>query len=144
MLLKADHVVKEFRDRSPIRRSGDGDRVVHAVDDVSLEVRDGETLGVVGPTGCGKSTLARCLTRLCGLTSGTVTFNGRDTLHAQPPRLRPSRRDVQMIFQDPSGSLTRVAASARSLVTLPSTISPAAPNASGGSRSSMEIRRAQP
>jgi peptide/nickel transport system ATP-binding protein/oligopeptide transport system ATP-binding protein len=78
---------------------------VHAVDGVSLDVRRGESLGLVGETGCGKSTTARLITRLLEPTSGTVTFDGRDVSHARPRELKPLRREVQMIFQDPYSSL---------------------------------------
>lgn len=102
-LIRVEHVVKHFPVRSGgLRRSHE---VVHAVDDVSFEVRQGETLGLVGETGCGKSTLARCVARLFDLTSGTITFDGRDISTLKPRQLRPLRRDIQMIFQDPYGSL---------------------------------------
>ena len=78
---------------------------MQAVDGVSLDVRRGETLGLVGETGCGKSTLARCLTRLHGSHRGRVVFDGRDITRLSRRQLRPVRRDVQMIFQDPYGSL---------------------------------------
>jgi oligopeptide/dipeptide ABC transporter ATP-binding protein len=104
VLLRLTDVVKEFpvQSSSLVRRNSD---VVHAVAGVSLEVRKGETLGLVGETGCGKSTLARCITRLHELTSGTIEFDGRDISRLSPRKMRPVRRDVQMIFQDPYGSL---------------------------------------
>jgi oligopeptide/dipeptide ABC transporter ATP-binding protein len=101
-LLVAEHVTKTF---TPRRKSWRDDRTVRAVDDVSLAINPGETLGLVGETGCGKSTLARCVTRLYPLTGGRVTFEGRDISTLSGRRLRPVRRDMQVIFQDPYGSL---------------------------------------
>jgi oligopeptide/dipeptide ABC transporter ATP-binding protein len=78
---------------------------VHALRDVSLSVRRGETLSVVGESGCGKSTLARVAVRLYQPTGGTLEFHGQDLTRAYGRALRPLRRGVQMVFQDPNGSL---------------------------------------
>jgi oligopeptide/dipeptide ABC transporter ATP-binding protein len=104
VLLRLENVKKHF----PVRTSGlirQTKEFVHAVDDVSFEIRRGETLGLVGETGCGKSTLARCIVRLFDITAGRVEFNGRDITKLSPGKMRPVRRDMQMIFQDPYGSL---------------------------------------
>jgi oligopeptide/dipeptide ABC transporter ATP-binding protein len=104
VLLRIDNLVKHFPVKSSKLISRQHD-FVHAVEGVSLEVRRGETLGLVGETGCGKSTLARCVARLYPVTSGKIWFEGQDITKLSPRKMRPLRRDIQMIFQDPYGSL---------------------------------------
>lgn len=102
-LLRVEHLVKHF----PIKAQNflGSRQYVRAVDDVSLEVRRGETLGLVGETGCGKSTLARCIIRLENPTSGRVVFDGQDITASTDNELRPYRQQMQMVFQDPYSSL---------------------------------------
>ena len=101
VLVKVDHLSKHFATRRPFGRG----RSVHAVDDVSFEVMAGETFGLVGESGCGKSTLARCIVRLHEPDEGAVLFDGTDIAHASMRSLRPLRRDMQLVFQDPFASL---------------------------------------
>jgi peptide/nickel transport system ATP-binding protein len=96
-----DDLHVHFR-RSGLRRAG---HTVRAVDGVSLEIVRGETLGLVGESGCGKSTLGRALVRLVPVTSGSILLDGKDVLRARGKELLAARRQVQMIFQDPVGSL---------------------------------------
>ncbi|MFD3489531.1 ABC transporter ATP-binding protein [Streptomyces sp. NPDC058690] len=102
-LLKVEGLVKHF----PIRKGlfGRQSAAVKAVDGIDFEVYPGETLGVVGESGCGKSTMGRLITRLLEPTGGKVEFEGRDITHLSMGQMRPMRRDVQMIFQDPYSSL---------------------------------------
>jgi oligopeptide/dipeptide ABC transporter ATP-binding protein len=103
-MLEARHVVKYF----PIKAGLLFDRTVervHAVDDVSFRLERGQTLGLVGESGCGKSTLCRTLLRLEDPTSGEILFEGRDITSLDRRALRPLRKEMQMIFQDPYASL---------------------------------------
>jgi oligopeptide transport system ATP-binding protein len=102
-LLKVDNLVKQF----PIKGGLLGRTVdkVHAVDGVSFELQAGETLGVVGESGCGKSTTGRCILRLIEPTSGEVWFEGKSVTRANKDELRALARDMQIIFQDPYASL---------------------------------------
>ncbi len=103
VLLRVENLVKYF----PVGSSRPFQKreYVHAVDGVSLTVRRGQTFGVVGETGCGKSTLARCIARLYDITAGRIVFDGEDITRISQRRMRPLRREIQMIFQDPIGSL---------------------------------------
>jgi peptide/nickel transport system ATP-binding protein len=100
--------VRDLAVHFPIRRGVVLDRTVghvYAVDGVSLQVRRGETYGLVGESGCGKSTLGRAILRLVDLTAGTVEFDGVDIAQLAGERLRTMRRRFQMVFQDPMSSL---------------------------------------
>ncbi len=103
VLIQADQVVKYF----PIKGGLLGKTVanVQAVNNVSLSIKKGETLGLVGESGSGKSTLGRCLIRLLDITSGSLTYRGQDITNLKGEELRALRRKMQIIFQDPYASL---------------------------------------
>ena len=103
VLLRVRDLVKHFPITKGLLRRKVG--AVQAVDGVSFDVRRGETLGVVGESGCGKTTTGRMLTRLIEPTSGSIVLEGHDITHMSQGKLRPLRRDMQMIFQDPFSSL---------------------------------------
>jgi len=96
-LLELRHLSKTY--------PGANGAVVHAVSDVSLSVEPGEVLGIVGESGCGKSTLGRSLLRLIEPSGGEIVFEGRDLTRLSQGAMKPVRRDLQIIFQDPFGSL---------------------------------------
>lgn len=102
-LLKVEGLKKYFPVRSGLlgRQSGS----VKAVDDVSFHVNEGETLGIVGESGCGKSTTGRMLMRLLEPTEGKVTFDGNELTDISSAEMRKARREIQMVFQDPYASL---------------------------------------
>lgn len=97
-MIEVRNLVKYF----PIE---DSDDVLKAVDDVSFTIREGETLGLVGESGCGKSTVGRCMLRLYEPTSGEIFFDGNEITHLSSGEMQALRREMQIIFQDPYASL---------------------------------------
>ncbi len=102
-ILEVEGLVKHFPIKGGFLRGSRS--AVQAVDGVDFSVRRGETFSIVGESGCGKSTTARLITRLLEPTGGKLVFEGRDITHLSDAKMRPMRRDIQMIFQDPYSSL---------------------------------------
>jgi oligopeptide/dipeptide ABC transporter ATP-binding protein len=102
-LLEVEHLRQHFPIRKGVLNTVAGH--VHAVDDVSFTLREGETLGLVGESGCGKTTLSRTLMRLIDATDGRIRFRGQDITEMGRREMRPLRREMQMVFQDPFASL---------------------------------------
>jgi peptide/nickel transport system ATP-binding protein len=101
-VLEVEDLVMHFAAKGRMGRAGG---MVHAVDGVSFELREGEMLGLVGESGSGKTTLANCVVRLLEPTSGAIRLRGRDITHLSRRELRPLRRSLHMVFQDPYSSL---------------------------------------
>ena len=100
-LLSVQHLCKEFPVESGVFGKRFSKRAVHAVNDVSFDIYAGETFGLVGESGCGKSTTGRCIMHLTRPTSGTVLFEGKDVSKMSKKELKEMRRNMQFIFQDP-------------------------------------------
>ena len=103
VIMKVRNLTKEFKIRS--RKLGEKPQILHALTDVSVDIYEGETLGVIGESGCGKSTFGKCLVQLHQATHGTVEYQGENILGLKGEALKKITRDIQMVFQDPFSSL---------------------------------------
>ena len=102
-LMKIRHLTKEFKIKS--KKLGAKPQILHALNDVSLDVYEGETLGIIGESGCGKSTLGRTIVQLHRATSGSVEYKGKNLFELSGSELKSLKKDIQMVFQDPYSSL---------------------------------------
>ncbi|MBQ3200138.1 MAG: ATP-binding cassette domain-containing protein [Firmicutes bacterium] len=102
-LMRISHLTKEFKLKS--KRFGQKPQILHALSDVSLDVYEGETLGIIGESGCGKSTLGRTIIQLHKATSGTVEYQSKNIFDLKGAELKNIKKDIQMVFQDPFSSL---------------------------------------
>ena len=115
------------------------DRIVHAAQDVNLHVRKGETLGIVGESGSGKSTVARCIARLIDPTSGSISLHGTEIATLPEGKLRPHRKKVQIVFQDPYRSLNPRRTIGQSLIEAPVNFGASPAEATQEARGLMEL-----
>lgn len=102
-LMRISHLTKEFKLKS--KKFGQKPQILHALSDVSLDVYEGETLGIIGESGCGKSTLGRTIIQLHKATSGSVEYQGQNIFDLKGAELKNIKKDIQMVFQDPFSSL---------------------------------------
>ena len=102
-IMKIRHLTKEFKIKS--KKLGGKPQILHALSDVSLDVYEGETLGIIGESGCGKSTLGRTIVQLHEATSGSVEYQGKDLFSLTGAERIAMKRNIQMVFQDPYSSL---------------------------------------
>ena len=103
IILKVDHLTKTFQVKSP--RLFEKPLALNAVNDVSFEVKRGETIGVIGESGCGKSTLGKAILQLIPATSGNVIYNGQSLMKLNQKEMNELRKEINMVFQDPYSSL---------------------------------------
>ena len=103
IILKVDHLTKTFQVKSP--RLFEKPLALNAVNDVSFEVKRGETIGVIGESGCGKSTLGKAILQLIPATSGDVIYNGQSLMKLNQKEMNELRKEINMVFQDPYSSL---------------------------------------
>ncbi len=103
VMMKVRNLTKEFKIRG--KRIGEKPQILHALSDVSVDIYAGETLGIIGESGCGKSTFGKCLVQLHRATSGSVEYEGRNIFELKNEELKKLKRDIQMVFQDPFSSL---------------------------------------
>ena len=102
-LMRIRHLTKEFKIKS--KKIGEKPQILHALNDVSLDVYEGETPGIIGESGCGKSTLGRTIIQLHKATSGEVQYQGKNLFELKGAELKSMKKDIQMVFQDPYSSL---------------------------------------
>ena len=103
VMLKVRNLTKEFKIRG--KKLGEKPQILHALTDVSVDIYEGETLGIIGESGCGKSTFGKCLVQLHQATGGTVEYNGQNIFQLKKEELKKLKKEIQMVFQDPFSSL---------------------------------------
>lgn len=103
VILKVENLTKEFKIRS--KKLTEKPQILHALTDVSVDIYEGETLGIIGESGCGKSTFGKCLVQLHTPTRGSVEYNGQNIVGLKREEMKNVKRDIQMVFQDPFSSL---------------------------------------
>ena len=103
VMMKIRNLTKEFKIRG--KKIGEKPQILHALSDVSVDIYEGETLGVIGESGCGKSTFGKCLVQLHKATAGSVEYEGRNIFDLKGEELKKLKSDIQMVFQDPFSSL---------------------------------------